>query len=144
MIKVNNSKTKELPSGCAYMIANELEKTFRLNAVFSKAEQKTQLSQLEYKKGYDPDNFGTAIEGLEVECRNKFNKEDRTATLVSAVGPVYGGTIVNKMEKLKSAKGKEVTYDAIVENLCKVYRATGSGKGIIGDPSEMELTDLRN
>ena len=32
------------------------------------------------------------------------------------------------MEKLESAEGKEVTCDAIVEKLCKVYRNTASGK----------------
>ena len=81
--------------------------------MFSKAEQKAKLDQLMYKKGQNPNDFGTAIIGLEVEYRNKFSKEDKIATLVSAVGSFYGETIVNKMEKLKLAGGKEVTYDAI-------------------------------
>ena len=45
------------------------------------------------------------------------------------------------METLKSAEGEKVTCDTIVEKLCKVYRATGSWKGIIGNPSETELAD---
>ena len=45
------------------------------------------------------------------------------------------------MEKLKSSKGREVTCDAIVEKLCKVWRATGSGKGIVIDPSETKMAD---
>ena len=51
MIKVENSKTEEWPSCCAYTIADELKKTFRPNDMFSKVEQKTKLCQLEYKKG---------------------------------------------------------------------------------------------
>ena len=72
---------------------------------------------------------------------NRFSKEDKISTLVSVVGPHYGETIVNKMEKLESAKGKEVTCDAIVEMLCKVWRATRSGKRIVGDSSGTELAD---
>ena len=43
------------------------------------------------------------------------------------------------MEKLKSAKGKEVTCDTIVEIMCKVYRATGSEKVNTEDQSETEF-----
>ena len=39
MIKVKNLKTEEWPSGCAYMITDELKKTFRPKDMFSKAEQ---------------------------------------------------------------------------------------------------------
>ena len=92
------------------MIAEELEETFRPKDMFSKAEQKTKLGQLKYKKGQNPDNFSTAIGGLEVEYRNQPSEDDKIATLLSTMGPFYGETIVNKMERL----GKEVTCDAIV------------------------------
>ena len=61
MIKVENSKTGKWPSGRTYIITEELEETFRPKDMFSKAEQKTRLGQLKYKKGQNPDNFGTAI-----------------------------------------------------------------------------------
>ena len=77
--------------------------------MFSKAERKTKLCQLKYKKGQNPDDFATAIGGLEVEYRNKFSKEDTISTPVSVVVPFYGETIVNTMEKLETSKGKEVT-----------------------------------
>ena len=41
----------------------------------------------------------------------KASKYDKIVTLVSAVGPFYGETIVIKMEKL----GRETTCDAIVK-----------------------------
>ena len=63
--------------------------------MFSKAEQKTKLGQLKYNKRQDPNNFGTAIGGLEVEYRNQLSNDDQIATLVNAVGPFYGETIVN-------------------------------------------------
>ena len=34
---------------------------------------------------------------------------------MSTEGPIYGETIVNKIEKFESAEGKEVICDAIVE-----------------------------
>ena len=43
------------------------------------------------------------------------SKDDNIATLVSAMGLFYGETIINKMEKLEAAKGKEVTCDALVK-----------------------------
>ena len=140
-MKVKNLKTKEWPSGCAYMIADEPKKTFRPKDMFLKAEQKTKLGQLKYTKGKNPDNFATAIGGPEVEYRIKISKEDTISTLLSAVGPFHGEAIVDNMEKLENAERKEVTCDAIVEKLCKVYRATGSGKGIVGDPIETDLAD---
>ena len=66
MIKVNNLRTEEWPSGCAYLIAEELEELFRPRDVFSKAEEKTKIGQLKHKKGQNPDNFATAFGGLEV------------------------------------------------------------------------------
>ena len=51
MSKVENSKTEEWPSCCAYLIAEELEETVRSKDMFSKAEQNTKLGQLKYKKG---------------------------------------------------------------------------------------------
>ena len=140
MIKVKNLKTKGWPSGCAYMVVEVPAETFLPKDMFLKAEQNTKLGQLKYKKGQNPDNFGTAIGGLEVKYRNKFTKYYKIATLVSAVGRFYGETIINKMEKLEAAKGNDVTCDAIVEKLCKVYRATGSGKGVVADPNETELS----
>ena len=65
------------------------------------------------------------------------SKDDNIVTLVSAMRPFHGKIIVNKMEKL----GKEVTCDAIVKKMCKVHRATGSGKSIVEDPGETELAD---
>ena len=53
------------------------------------------------------------------------------------MGSIYGETIVNKMERL----GKEVTCDAIVKQLCKVHRATGSGKSTVEERGETELAD---
>ena len=41
------------------------------------------------------------------------------------------------MEKL----GKEVTCNAIVKKMCKVHRATGSGKSIVEDLGETEFAD---
>ena len=38
------------------------------------------------------------------------------SVLVSAVGLQYGATILNKMERLKSAKTEEVTRDVLIEN----------------------------
>ena len=98
-------RTKEWPSGRAYLIAEELEETFRPKDMFSKAEQKTKLGQLKYKKGQNSDEFSTAIGSLEVEYRNHLSEDDKIATFVSAMGSIYGETIVNKMERL----GKEVT-----------------------------------
>ena len=114
MIKVENSRTDEWPSGHTYLIAEELKETFRPKDTFSKADQKTKLGQLKYKKGQNPDNFSTAIGGLEVEYMNQLSEDDKIATLVSAMGPFYGETIVNEMEK----PGKEVTCDAIVKENC--------------------------
>ena len=51
MIKVENLRTKEWPSGCAYLIAEELEETFRPKDMLSKAERNTKVGQLKYKKG---------------------------------------------------------------------------------------------
>ena len=51
MTKVKKSRTEDWPSGLAYLIAEELEETFRPKDMFSKAEQKTKLGQLKYKKG---------------------------------------------------------------------------------------------
>ena len=56
------------------MIAEELEETFRPKDMFSIAEQKITLGQLKYKKGQNPENFGTVIGGLEVEYRNQLSK----------------------------------------------------------------------
>ena len=70
---------------------------------------------MKYKKGQNPHDFGTAIGGLEVEYRNQLSKDDKIATLVSAMRPFYGETIVNEMEKLR----KEVTCDAIVKMCAK-------------------------
>ena len=64
------------------------------------------------------------------------------AKVVSAVGPQYGENTINEMEKLVSAKGIKVTCDAIVVKLCKVWRVSGSGKGIVKDPSETELVNI--
>ena len=50
MIKVKNSRTEEWPSGRAYLIAEELEETFRPKDILSKADQKKKLGQLKYKK----------------------------------------------------------------------------------------------
>ena len=75
---------------------------------------------MEFKKGQNIDNFAVAIGALQVEYTSKISKEDKIVTLASAVGPRYGEIIVNKMEKLDSAEGKEVTCDATVEMLCKV------------------------
>ena len=105
--------------------------------MFSKAEQKTKLGQLKYKKGQNPDDFSTAISSLEVEYRNHLSEDDKIATVVSAMGSIYGETIVNEMERL----GKEVTCDAIVKQLCNVNKAIGSGKSIVEDPSETELAN---
>jgi hypothetical protein len=137
MTKVEKSRTEDWPSGLAYLIADELEETFRPKDMFSKAEQKTKLGQLKYKKGQNPDDFGTAISSLEVEYRNQLSEDDKIATVVSAMGSIYGEAIVNEMERL----GKEVTCDAIVKKLCKVHRATGSGKSTGEDPGELELAD---
>ena len=58
------------------------------------------------------------------------------------VGPFYGETIFNEMEKLEAAEGNEVTCDAIVKkHVCKVYKATGSGKGTVANPTETELSE---
>ena len=63
-------------------------------------------------------------------------------SLVNTVGPFYGETIINKMEKLETEEGKEVTCDAIAKKeLCKVYRATGSGKSTVAGLTEIELTE---
>ena len=105
MIKVENSRIEEWPSGRAYLIAEELKKMLRPKDVFSKAYQKTKLGQLKYKKGQNPDNFSTGIGGPEVEYRNKWIEDDKITMIVSAMRPFYGETIVNKMEKL----GKEIT-----------------------------------
>ena len=83
------------------------------------------------------------IGGPEVEYRNKFRKDDKISTLLSAVGPFYGETIVNNMEKLKTAEGKEITCDAIMEKLRKMHRATCSVKGIVVGPTETDLADPR-
>ena len=123
MIKVKNSKTEEWPSGRAWLIAEELKETYRPKDMFSKTEEKTKVGQLKYKKGQNPDNFGTAIGGLKVEYRNQLNEDDKIATLVNAVGHFYGETIVNEMEKLEAAKGKEVTCGAIMKN--KHAKCTG-------------------
>jgi hypothetical protein len=45
------------------------------------------------------------------------------------------------MERLESIEGEEVTCDALIEKLCKLWRVSGSGKGITEDPSELELAD---
>ena len=105
MTKVEKSRTEEWPSGLAYLIAEELEETFRPKDMFSKAEQKTKLGQLKYKKGQNPNDFSTAISSLEVEYRNQLSEDDKIDTVLSAMGTFYGETIVNKMERL----GKEVT-----------------------------------
>ena len=123
-VKVKNLRTEEWPSGRACLIAKELGETFRPKDVFSKAEQKTKVGQLKYKKGQNPDDVSTAISSLEVEYRNHLSEDDKIVIVVSAMGSIYGETIVNEMERL----GKEVTCDAIVKKLCKVHRATGSGK----------------
>ena len=111
-------RTEEWPSGCAYLIAEKLEDTFRPKDMFSKSEQKTEVGQLKYKKGQNPDDFSTGIGSLEVEHRNHLSKDDKIATIVSAMGSFYGETIVNKMERL----GKEITCDAIVK---KCEKCTG-------------------
>ena len=85
--------------------------------MLSAAEQRMILGRLKFKKGQNPDNVATAIGALQVEYRNNISKEDKIVTLVSAVGPFCEEIIVNKMEKIKSAKGKEVTCDAIVGKL---------------------------
>ena len=87
MIKVNTNKNKEWPSGCAHLIVEEPEETFRHKDLFSKAKQKTKLGQLKYKKGQNRDMFSTAIGGLYVEYRNQLSKDDKIATLVSVVEP---------------------------------------------------------
>ena len=69
--------------------------------MFSKADQKTKLGQLKYKKGQNPDDVSTAIGGLEVEYRNQLSKDDKIVTLVSAMEPFYGETSINEMEKLR-------------------------------------------
>ena len=51
MLNVENSRTEEWPSGCAYLIAEELEETFRPMDMFSKADQEAKVDQLKYKKG---------------------------------------------------------------------------------------------
>ena len=71
------------------MFAEELKETFRPKDMFLKADQKTKLGQLKYKKGQNPDNFSTATGGLEVEYRNKLSKDDKIAMLVSAMRPFY-------------------------------------------------------
>ena len=68
---------------------------------------------MKYKKGQNPDDFSTAISSLEVEYRNHLSKDDTIATILSVMGPFYGETIVNKMERL----GKEVTCDALVKKI---------------------------
>ena len=60
MTKVKKLRTEEWPSGRAYLIAEEPKETFRPKDMFSKAEQKTKLGQLKYKKGQNPDDFSTA------------------------------------------------------------------------------------
>ena len=108
-------RTEEWPSGRAYLIAEELKEMFRPKDMFLKADQKIKLGQLEYKKGQNPDNFSTAIGGLEVEYRNQLSKDNKIATLVSTLRLFYGETIVNEIEKLR----KEVTCDAIVKMCAK-------------------------
>ena len=80
-----------------------------------------------YKKGQNPDDFSTAIRSLEVEYRNHLSEDDNIATVVSAMGSIYGETIINEMER----PGKEVTCDTIVKKMCKMYRATESGKSTV-------------
>ena len=87
MIKVENLKTEEWPSGRAYLIAEELEETYRPKDMLLKADKKTKLGKLKYKKEQNPDNCDTSIGGLEVEYRKQISKDDKIATLVSAVGP---------------------------------------------------------
>ena len=83
------------------MIAEELKKPFRPKDMFSKAVHKTQLVQLKYKKGQNPDKFGTAIEGLEVGYRNQLSKDDKIATLMSAVGFLLERPLSTKWRILK-------------------------------------------
>ena len=80
------------------------------------------------------------IKAFESEYRNKFTEDDYIAALVSTMGPQYGATILNNMERLKSAEGEEVTCDALVEK-CKLWKFSESGKGIVEDPTETKLAD---
>jgi hypothetical protein len=139
MIKVEKTKSEKWPSGLAYEVAKALKKRYRPNDMLSKAEQKTKLGLLRLRQGQDPDDFGTAIESLEIEYRNNFSEDDKVSALVSAAGPQYGATILNEMERLESLEGGEVTCDALIEKLCKLWRVSGSGKGV--KPSELELAD---
>ena len=58
-------------------------------------------------------DLSTAISSLEVEYRNHLSEDDKIATVVSAMGSIYGEAIANEMERL----GKEVTCDAIVKKI---------------------------
>ena len=60
------------------MIADELKKAFRPKDMYSKAEQNMELGQLKYKKQQNPDDFGTAIGGLEVEYGKSSAKNTRS------------------------------------------------------------------
>jgi hypothetical protein len=102
MIKVEKTKSEKWPSGLTYEVAEALKKKYRPNDMLSKAEQKTKLGLLKLKKDQDPDDFGTAIESLEIEYWNNFSKEDKVSALVSTAGIQYGATILNETERLES------------------------------------------
>jgi hypothetical protein len=72
MIKVEKTKSEKWPSGLAHKVGEALKRKYRFNDMLSKADQKTKLGFLKLEKGQDPDDFGTAIESLEIEYRNNF------------------------------------------------------------------------
>ena len=99
------------------------------------------LTQSLLKKGQDLDIFATAIEALEIGYRNNFSENEKVTALVSAAGPQHEATILNKMESLESVKGEEVKCNALVENMSKLWRVSGSWRGIFEDPTETELVN---
>ena len=117
------------------------KKIFRPNNMLLKVEAKKKLSLLKLRKEQHPGSFVTAIIVVKIEYRNNFTKDDKVSALVSALEPPYGATILNKMERLEGTKGEEVMCDTLVEYLCKLWRDSGSGKGIIEAPAETKWVD---
>ena len=84
------------------------------------------------------------ITSLKIENRNSFEEEDKVASLVSAAGIYYPSTIIGKTKRPESDEDAEITFDALIERNCKLWRLSGEGKGDVEEENKPLETCLEN
>lgn len=127
MTKIDNMQTEGCPSAVAYKVVKMLERNFCLNDAISMALQKKKLSSSELKTEEDPNDFGTAVDGLEIQYMHNFNIDGKVAVLVSTAGPEYTSTILSKTQRLKS--DGTITFDNLIEALTQHWMLSGPSIG---------------